>query len=254
MLHLRRGIVPMFKKVLWQESEGWFIESINTLAIPLTFFLAFGLGLQQYISDVDGMPYMVFVAPGLISMTILLEAYRTGAWGLWLDRWHQHTIDEYRIKPVTTSDIIIGQILGGFFIALIKGLIVALVLLALAPIRFEWAYLVPYLLYLFPGSILFTCLGSMVGTSFSKPDNIAQSQTIFITPLLYMGGLFFPLSAFPEWLQPVINWLPTTGLFDGGRDALLHGAMNWHYLLVLVVSSALSFVGATWLFNHKLSE
>ncbi len=254
LVYFRRGIVPIAKKVLLQEAQGWVNETVNTIALPFTFFLAFGLGLKGYISNVDGVSYMAFLTPGLISMTILLEAYRTGAWGLWLDRWHQKMLDEYRIKPIHTTDIIMGEIIGGFLVALMKGVIVALILMVFSPVKIHWGALPQYFALVFPGCIFFTCVGSMVGTSFPKPDNIAQSQAIFITPLLYLGGLFFPISALPGWLQPLVNWLPTTAAFEGGRDLLLKGFIDWHYMAVMWGCAVLSFALATWLFQKKLSE
>lgn len=255
-LNMRQGVLPIAKKVLRQEAQGWVNEAVNTMAIPLTFFLAFGFGLQGYISDVDGVPYMAFIAPGLITMSIMLEAYRTGSWGLWLDRWHQKMLDEYRIKPIWTIDIIVGEILGGFLVALMKGAVVALVLMLLlpSPVKIQWAYLPAYLALMFPGCIFFTCVGAMVGTTFPKPDHIAQSQTIFITPLLYLGGLFFPIETLPGWLLPTVRLLPTTAAFDGGRKLLLHGELNPSYIWVLILSAGLSFVLSTWWFNKKLSQ
>jgi lipooligosaccharide transport system permease protein len=254
LIYFRRGVLPITKKVLLQESQGWLNETINTAAIPLTFFLAFGLGLQGYISKVNGVPYMAFLTPGLITMTLLLEAYRTGAWGLWLDRWHQKMLDEYRIKPIRITDIIMGEIIGGFLVALIKGTLVAAILMVFSPVAIQWLALPLYFALVFPACVLFTCLGSMVGTSFPKPDNIAQSQTIFITPLLYLGGLFFPISSLPAAIRPIIAWLPTTGAFEGGRDVLLHGHVQPHYMVVMWLSAILSFAAATWLFQEKLSE
>jgi len=254
LVYFRRGIWPIAHKVLLQEAQGWLNETINTIALPFTFFLAFGLGLRGYIANVDGVSYMSFLTPGLITMTILMEAYRTGAWGLWLDRWHQKMLDEYRIKPVHTTDIIMGEILGGFLVALIKGIVVSIILLLVSPVHFQWSALPLYFALVFPGCIFFTCAGTMVGTSFPKPDHIAQSQTIFITPLLYLGGLFFPISALPSALQGVVRWLPTTAAFEGGRDVLLHGRIDWQYMLVIWVFALISFVLATWLFKEKLSE
>ncbi len=253
-LHLRRGIYPIFCKVVKTETDGWVAEMLSTIAVPISFYLAFGLGLRGHIADIDGFSYMIFIAPGLVSLTIMLEAYRTGAWGLWLNRWHNKMIHEFRIKPVSTSDIIIGNILGGFIMALAKGVLVGLILYLLAPFELTWRSLGIYLCYMFPGSILFTCVGTMVGTSFRRPDQIAQSQTIVITPLLYLGGLFFPITAFPEWSLTVVRWLPTTAIFDGGRQAFLSGIWNWPYLFALVAIALISFVGATALFNRKLSE
>jgi lipooligosaccharide transport system permease protein len=255
LLNWRRGIMPIYQKVIRQESQGWFSELVTTMATPLTFFLAFGLGLRGYIQEIDGMSYMAFMAPGLISLTILNEAYRTGAWGLWLDRWHQKMLDEFRIKPITTSDIIIGQILGGFTIALIKGTVVGLVLSLLAGLHLNGWHIGQFLMYLFPGSIIFTCVGTCVGTLFRKPDQIAQIQTVVITPLLYLGGLFFPLSALPQWVQDISYWLPTTILFQGGRTALLNGhTMGPLDGVILWAAAAMTFAIATSLFNHKLSE
>ncbi len=254
LVYFRQGVLPICRKVLLQEAQGWFNEVVNTVAIPLTFFLAFGLGLSGYIAHVEGVPYMTFLSPGLITLTILLEAYRTGAWGLWLDRWHQKVLDEYRIKPVHTTDIIMGEILGGFLVAIAKGAIVGAVLLLFTPVDVRWSALPLYGLMMFPACILFTCAGCLVGTVVPKPDNIAQSQTIFITPLLYLGGLFFPISALPAWIMPVITWLPTTAAFDGGRDVLLHGHIAPHYLLVLYLSAGVSFLLATWQFKARLSQ
>ncbi|MBX2861806.1 MAG: ABC transporter permease [Vampirovibrio sp.] len=253
-LHPRRGIFPIYQKTLQQETKGIVTEFLATLAIPLSFFLAFGLGLRDYITEVDGVPYVVFMTPGLIVMTMLMEAYRTGAWGLWLDRRHQKMIDEYRIKPITTSDIIIGEILGGFTIGIVKGSLVGLILMLLAPFDLAWQNIPGFLMMVAPGCILFTCVGCMVGTTMKKPDQIAQSQTLIITPLLYLGGLFFPINAFPPELMPLITRLPTTALFDGGRTALLEGVLMPDYLMLLVVAAVASFIAATAWFNHKMAE
>lgn len=254
LLHVQRGILPIFQKVIRHQTQSWVLETLTTMAIPLSFFLAFGLGLGGYISDVEGVPYIVFLAPGLITLTMMLEAYATGAWNLWLDRWYQKMIDEYRIKPVTTSDIVFGELIGGFVVAVAKGIIVTLVLVLLAPFSVKWQHLPAYLFIVFPGSILFTCIGTMVGTLCRKPDHIAQIQTIVITPLLYLGGLFFPISAFPQWVLPVVHWLPTTVLFDGGRRAMLYGEVDFPQVALLWVLSGISFWAATALFNRKLSE
>lgn len=253
-LHLHRGILPTYKKVLLQESQEPWLEIASTLAIPLTYFLAFGLGLRNYLEQVEGYPYMVFLSPGLISLTILSEAYRTGAWSLWLDRFHQGMTDEYRIKPISTWDIIIGEILGSFTSALVKGGLTAAVLILMGALPLTWQHVPLYLLYMFLGCILFSSVGTIVGSWCAKPHYIANSQVIVITPLLYLGGLFFPLSALPDWLVSIVRWLPTTALFDGSRHALLAGVADAHYLSVLVVCALVGFVVAVWQFNWKLSE
>src|SRR3990170_2984059 len=74
-------------------------ETITTIASPLTFLLIFGLGLGGVIGTVEGVPYIIFVVPGLISMTATLAAYDDAAWGMWFHRQVQFTISEYLLNP-----------------------------------------------------------------------------------------------------------------------------------------------------------
>lgn len=253
-LFFQRGILPTWWKVVRVELDGWPMEVVTAVVSPLTFFLAFGLGLRGFMSEVDGLPYMVFLVPGLISYTILLQSFSIGAWALWLDRWHQGMIDEARIKPITTTDIILGNILGAFVVSVVKGSIVALFMWWLTPLQFHPGAMVPYFMYLFPGSIIFTCLGTIAGTLFRKPDNIAQTMTIIVTPLLYLGGLFFPISVFPNAVERYVHWLPTTAIFQGGREALVNGLVDPFYLAVVWVFAAFMLMLSVRVFNDKLSE
>jgi lipooligosaccharide transport system permease protein len=73
-------------------------------------------------------------------------------------------------------------------------------------------------------------------------------------PLIFMAGIFFPLSSYPAAVLPLIRLLPTTAVFEGARDALLQGAVPRAYLINLVLSAALSFVLAVYTFNRKMAE
>jgi ABC-type multidrug transport system permease subunit len=243
----------MARKVLLQEAQ-W-IEAVTALVYPLTFLLAFGLGLQGRLQSVEGVPYTVFLIPGLVGYTLLLEAFSLGAWGLWLDRWHLGMLDEARLKPVNTSSIILGYFVGLTCVALIKGSITALVLCGL--LRFvpvSLGNVLLFLAHLLPGVLLFACLGTMAGLVFKKPDNIAQSLTIVVTPLLYLGGLFFPVALLPQWLQGIVVFLPTAIFFEGGRHALLHGHWAWQNLLGVWGLALAAFAFTVWFFNRCLKQ
>lgn len=254
MTSLYTGIWPITMKVLRQETYGWVMETLSTMAIPLSFFLAFGLGLRGYIQDVEGSSYLAFLTPGIISMTLLSESFRCGGWGTWLDQWFHRTINEYRIKPVPTLSILIGMIIGDFVVAVAKGLIVALVIYCLAPFHIPLTNLIPYLAFILPGCILFASIGIFSGVSFRKADQIAQVQLIFITPLLYLGGMFFPISVLPQWIQPVITWLPTTAFFHAGRLAFMHGELDWFYLALAWGYALIALFISAMQFNYKLSR
>jgi ABC-type multidrug transport system ATPase subunit/ABC-type multidrug transport system permease subunit len=253
-IHWRWGIFPLVIKILRAEAQGLTMEIITTLVFPLTFFLAFGLGLRGYLGEVDGMTYPVFLVPGLIAYVIMLGSFSIGAWAMWLDRWHTGMLDEARIKPITMTDIVLGQLLGSFVTSVIKGMLVAAFLWLITEVKFNWLHWPLFLAAVMPASLVFTCLGTAAGTLLRKPDNIAQTLTIVVTPLLYLGGLFFPISVFPAWVQPVVKWLPTTLLFEASRSALLHGVADPWALLALWSYAITTLVVTVRAFRQKLAE
>jgi lipooligosaccharide transport system permease protein len=231
-----------------------FSEMLAVIAYPLTLYLAFGVGLKGYIADVEGIPYPVFIAPGLISMTAVTAAFDESAWSMWFHRRVQRTIDEYRVTPITTYEIVIGKILCGLSHGTIKGIAVTAVIYLFTPFRFEALHLLAYLYFIVLGSMIFSCVGTMVGTTIDKPENIGRIQGIVIVPLIFMSGIFFPLTSYPSSVLPVIRLLPTTATFDGARQALLMGAFETRYALILATTALIFFALAVYIFNRWMEE
>ena len=249
MMH---GSVCIWQRDMLVLKRNWLSEVATVLAFPLTFFLTFGLGMEGYIQDIEGVPYAIFVVPGLISMTTILAAFDDGAWGMWFHRIVQKTIEEYRVNPITVTDIIIGKIISGFSSGLLKGVSVGIALLLLTGFQFTLTHLLVYLLFIFLGCITFSCLGSLCGTLVDKPENLGRIEAVVIMPMIFMAGLFFPLSAYPDSILPYIKAVPTTALFDGARIALLSGGVDMVYLGMLIVSAVISFILAVRVFEKKM--
>ena len=247
-----RGAICIWERDMLVLRRNWFSEVTTVLAFPLTFFLTFGLGLQGYIQNIEGVSYAIFVTPGLISMTAVLAAFDDGAWSMWFHRIVQKTIEEYRVNPITVMDIIIGKIISGFSSGLFKGLAVGVSLLLLTGFQFRPYFLLVYLLFIFLGCVTFSCLGSLVGTLVDKPENLGRIEAVVIMPVMFIAGLFFPLSAYPQGALPYIKAIPTTALFDGARIALLSGRLNPIYLGILTASAIISFILAVRLFEKKM--
>ncbi len=265
-----RGIFPICERdfiVSWRNISS---DLLPTIVSPLTFFLAFGFGLQGYLSDIEGVPYTMFVVPGLVSMTAVTSAFDHGAWSLWFHRIVQKTINEYRVNPISVYEIVIGKILSGFLLGAIKGIVVAIILLFL--INFQtstgaesalgllmdyslvFSHLLFYLLFVFLGSMIFSCVGTMCGTVMDRPEDLNKIQGVVITPLVFLAGLFFPLSSFPSEVLPLIKLLPTTAIFEGARQALLQGRVESQYILELFVYAAVSFILAVIIFQKYIEE
>ena len=246
------GAICVWQRDMLVLRRNWLSEIATVLAFPLTFFLTFGLGLKGYIQDIEGIPYAIFVVPGLISMTAVLAAFDDGAWGMWFHRIVQKTIEEYRVNPITVTDIIVGKIISGFTSGLLKGISVGIALLLLTGFQFTPTYLLVYLLFIFLGCITFSCLGSLCGTLIDKPENLGRIEAVVVMPIIFLAGLFFPLSIYPDDVLPFIKAIPTTALFDGAREALLSGKVAMSYLIMLVVSAIISFALAVRVFEKKM--
>jgi lipooligosaccharide transport system permease protein len=231
-----------------------FSELLAVIAYPLTLYLAFGVGLKGYIADVGGVPYPVFIAPGLISMTAVNAAFDESAWSMWFHRRVQRTIEEYRVTPITAYDIVIGKIICGLSHGTIKGIVVTAVIFLFTPFRFTLLHLAGYLCFIVFGSMIFSCLGTIVGTTIDKPENIGRLQAIIIVPLIFMSGIFFPLTSYPAAIVPAIKLLPTTAAFEGARLALLHGVFDPGYALNLALSATAIFALAVYTFNRWVEE
>ena len=249
-----RGALSIVWRDLIVLRRSLFSELLAVVASPLTLFFAFGFGLKGYITAVDGVPYAVFIAPGLISMTAVLAAFEESAWSMWFHRRVQKTIEEYRVTPITVYDIVVGKLISGFTQGGIKGVAVAVVIFLITPFRFPLQNLSIYLLFIALGSMIFSCLGTICGTVIDKPENIGRIQAVVIMPLIFMSGIFFPLSSYPPSVLPIISLLPTTALFEGARSALLTGSCGPLHLAILLVTAVIFFILAVVVFDRKIEE
>lgn len=249
-----RGAFPIFRRDMRVMRRSIFSELLAVVAYPLTLYFAFGIGMMGYIGTVEGVPYPVFIAPGLISMTAINAAFDESAWSMWFHRRVQRTIEEYRTAPITVYDIVIGKIFSGFMQGAIKGLAVAAVILLITSFRVEAANLASYLFFIVLGSMIFSCIGTICGTLVDKPENIGRIQAVVIVPLVFMSGIFFPLSSYPAGLLPFIKLVPTTAIFAGARQSLLQGGVDGGYAANLLVTALVAFVAAVQTFNRKMAE
>ncbi|ACH37045.1 ABC transporter, membrane protein, ABC-2 family [Citrifermentans bemidjiense Bem] len=249
-----KGAFSIWSRDMMVLRRSIFSELVAVIAYPLTLYLAFGFGLKGYITDVSGVPYPLFIAPGLISMTAINAAFDESSWSMWFHRRVQRTIEEYRVTPITVYDIVIGKILSGFSQGAVKGTVVFLVILLLTPFRIDYGHLPVYLMCIAISSMTFSCLGTICGTVIDKPENIGRVQSVVIVPLIFMAGIFFPLSSYPASIRPFIELLPTTAVFEGARDALLQGSVPAPYLINLVATAAVSFLVAVYTFDRKMAE
>lgn len=214
---------------------------------PLLYLVALGYGLGSLVNHsqgLDGVPYVQFIAPGILAATAMQIAVADAAWPvLGAIKW-QRQFHAMLATPVRVPDVVIGNISGIVLRALLNGTVFLLVASLLGAIR-SWTGVFALVAVLLVSS-------AYAAPMFALSAN-AQTDTSFtmvfrlgVIPMFLFSGTFFPVTQLPHWLQPVAYVVP---LFHGSslaRDATL-GTMSWGPDLVHVAYLLLWTVVGGWL-------
>jgi ABC-2 type transport system permease protein len=217
------------------------------LVTTLLYLFVFGLSLGRRITEVEGLPYLTFLLPGLVMMSVIEGAYGEASASLFLLRF-TNAIQELLIAPLSAVEIVAGFIVG----SIVRGLIIAnlvmlcgMVILGLVPQ--SWLL---YVLMLVLVCVFFASLGLVMGLWADKFDHIAIMTTFFITPLVYFGGVFHSVRMLPAAFQTVSLANPLFYMIDGFRFAMTgHSLVDpWRDVLIVGVMAVAAVSWALILF------
>ncbi|AJY51549.1 MULTISPECIES: ABC transporter permease [Halomonadaceae] len=164
------------------------------------YFIIFGNLIGSRIGDMDGFSYMDFIVPGLIMMSVITNSYSNVASSFFSNKF-QRSIEEMMVSPMPNWVILAGFILGGMARGLGVGLIVTIVSLFFTRLTMEHPLLTVLVVVL--TSALFSIGGFINALLANKFDDISIVPTFILTPLTYLGGVFYSISMLPEFWQGV---------------------------------------------------
>jgi len=218
---------------------------VGNIAEPLMWLVAFGYGLGALVGSVplDGkqVPYILFLASGSICMSAMNAATFEALYSAFSRMHVQKTWDSIMNAPVALRDVLLAEMLWAAFKSLFSVTAILGVMLALDISRSPMLLLVLPILLL--AGITFSCLALIFNALAKGYDFFTYYFTLFLTPMMFLSGVFFPRENLPPLLQHVSAWLPLTQavelvrpLFMGRwpADALLH-------LVVLVLYALLAW-------------
>jgi ABC-2 type transport system permease protein len=171
----------------------------------LLYVFVFGLALGSRIHSVQGVSYAEYLLPGLIMLQVIEQTYGEGSSTVFQGRF-MNSIQEILIAPLSAVEIVAGYLVAGFARALFIALIITLlgiVFVHTAPVN--WLL---YLLTIAIVSVLFAALGIISGLLAEKFDHIAVMTTFFITPLIFVGGVFTSTQFLPPIVQRISYFNP----------------------------------------------
>ena len=195
------------------------VQTLVPPAITMTlYFVIFGSIVGERIGEMSGVGYMEFIVPGLIMMSVITNSYSNVASSFFSAKF-QRNIEEMLVSPVPTSVIIAGYVGGGMARAMIVAVIVTCVSFLFADIQIANVGYVVLTVVL--TSTLF-CLGGLINAVYGKTfDDISIVPTFVLTPLTYLGGVFYSVSLLPEFWQKVSMANPVLYMVNGFRYGFL---------------------------------
>jgi ABC-2 type transport system permease protein len=171
----------------------------------LLYFIVFGKFIGNQLNEIQGVRYMDFITPGLIMMSIIMSSYNNTVFSFFISRFHK-SIEEILIAPVSNHTILLGFVIGGMTRGLLTGILVMLT-------SFFFTHTIPQhgLIIIISAMMasLFFSLAGLTNAIFSKKfDDISIIPTFVLTPLAYLGGIFYSIDQLPNAWQMVSYFNP----------------------------------------------
>jgi len=191
------GLRTIMRKEIKRVSRIW-VQTIVPPAITMTlYFVIFGSLIGRRIGEMDGMPYIVYIAPGLVMMAVITNSFSNVVSSFFSAKLQLY-LEELLVSPLSTATIVVGYMVGGIFRGLAVGVLVTGVALMFTRLTVVHPWITLSVAVLV--AAVFSLAG-LLNAIFAKTfDDISIVPTFVLTPLTYLGGVFFSISLLsPAW-------------------------------------------------------
>lgn len=221
-------------------------ESLRFLSLPnqtllpsvvnvVLYLIVFGHFIGSHVSEIDGFPFVVYIFPGLIMMGATQSAYQNSATSLFISRW-EHFIDDLLVAPIPFIHMVCAYAIA----ATLRGALVGIFCLIGGWFFVDAQIVHPFhfLVAVIASSFCFGSVGIINGLFAKRWDHIAVLQNYIITPLVFLGGVFYSTHSMPERMQWINHINPLFYMVSSIRYAYL-GRADISFALGLSVTVAL---------------
>jgi len=248
---MARKTAQVIPDLTWRTITVWYRDArvwvtfykaslIGNLGEPLLYLLAMGWGLGRMVGTVNGVPYIEFLAPGLICSTAMYSATFECTFGAFTRMTRQRTYDAILASPVSLDEIVAGEILWGGTKGLLSGGAMLLVMSLFGLVGGPAALLALPLSFVI--GLLFASLSMIVTARAPSYDFFSYYFTLVIAPMFLFSGIFFPVESLPHWARTLAWFLPLThgvsvsrAIFSGGTG--MEPALDVLWLLIFIAAA-----------------
>ncbi|MDT8399634.1 MAG: ABC transporter permease [Pseudomonadales bacterium] len=211
-----------FKTLVWKEVRRFLRIWVQTLVPPVItialYFVIFGNLIGRRIGPMGGYTYMEFIVPGLIMMAVINNSYANVVSSFFSQKF-QKSIEELLVSPVPNFVILTGFVAGGVSRGLLVGLVASLIALFFSGVHVHNLFIIIAVVLM--SSIVFS-LGGFINAVFAnKFDDISIIPTFFLTPLIYLGGVFYSVELLPPMWKTISQFNPIFYMVNAFRYGIL---------------------------------
>lgn len=208
---LRKDVVRIFR--IWPQT---ILPSVVTSVL---YFLVFGSIIGERIGEFNGFSYMHFIVPGLVMLAVVTNSFANVASAFFAAKFFSRNIDEILVSPTPPWVLIGGYVAGGMVRGVLVGILVLMISLFFALPPLEHPLVVA--LFLVLSSMIFSLAGLVNGIYAKNFDGITIIPTFVLTPLVYLGGVFYSVDVLPQFWQGLTYANPIFYLISGFRYGFL---------------------------------
>ena len=239
-----------FETIVTREVRRFSRIWLQTLVPPAItiglYFVIFGNLVGRRIGEMGGFQYMEFIIPGLIMMSVIQNSYSNVVSSFFSQKF-QKTIEELLVAPIPNYIILSGLIVGGMCRGLAVGAIVTVMSLLFADLHIQ--YPVITLLVILLTSIVFSLAGFINAVFANSFDDISIVPTFILTPLIYLGGVFYSIQLLPTFWQIISKLNPIFYMVNAFRYGILGASdinVTWAFIMLVFFIIAL-YISCIWL-------
>tara|TARA_B100001115_G_scaffold22395_1_gene16262 strand:+ start:267 stop:1028 length:762 start_codon:yes stop_codon:yes gene_type:complete len=232
---------------LTSREVGRFFKVYRQTVIPglissVLYILIFGFTLEQRISSIEGISYTIFIIPGLIMMNTLTNASSNPSSSL-LQMKLTGQVPDLMQAPLSSLEISLAFIVGGVVRGVVNGILILLIGMWIGGM--EVLYPIATIGFIFVVSVAFSSMGLLLGQLADTWDQLSTMQNFFLTPLSFLGGIFYSVNMLPDWAQTISAFNPIYYMINGLRYTTLgfsDSDPQYSFVIALLMSIGLSFI------------
>ena len=227
----------------------WGQTIVPSAVTAALYFVIFGSLIGRRIGQMDGVDYMQYIAPGLIMMAVITNAYANVSSSFFGAKF-QRFLEEISVSPQPNWVIIAGYVGGGVLRGLLVGLAVTVISLIFTHLPVEHLFVILGAVLL--TAIIFSLAGFINGVFAKNFDQVNWIPTFILTPLTYFGGVFYSINLLPEWARTLSFANPVLHMVNAFRYGFL-GRSDVHVELafaIMTLAAAALFLIALWLMQR----